>query len=256
MSNDLTVLQDDADVHGGTYVLGDHDYDTDAELPEELESIASVGITFDTRKFVSLSPSEKSDQIVSTADDIVQKYFQLGAMLDVISNTKEYTQLGYSTFADYVLAELGFRVRKAHYLISIWKSLSNVAITESDLGDVGWTKMRAIASKITDQNKNEILNLAKTMSVSQLKEYDPNVPKSVATEPDGSFSATISLEDPETVPPVPVPEQVRTVRHTLVMHNEQEDVFMAAVNKIKKETGTDCLNECVAHMATFYLAVS
>jgi hypothetical protein len=121
----------------------------------------------------SLDLREKIKVLTKAIDDT---YWEVCELLYCVNRDAEYRAWGFATFKEYVEQDLGFTIRKAEYLINIWKKI----VIELGGGDkkylnkikqIGWTKLKDIINYLTKDNVDEWKEKAKGMSVRELIEY-------------------------------------------------------------------------------------
>lgn len=102
---------------------------------------------------------------------VEETFISLGGVLSHIYDTGAHTHLGYTgkrSFADYMLNELNIQYRKGMYLIEIYKVARRYNLDERKIAEIGWSKMKEIASKIEAENASELLDYAHTHTREEL----------------------------------------------------------------------------------------
>ena len=94
--------------------------------------------------------------------------FQLGGVLTVIRAYKWYA--GHETFAKFCEHQLGFRLRKAEYLMKIYHFVVEADVSLQQVEKVHWTKLRVIAQCVDPKAAPEWLEKAQPLTVRQLEE--------------------------------------------------------------------------------------
>lgn len=107
--------------------------------------------------------------------DIESKNFQLGGVLYHIKRDKAYETLGEEFtgpkgFDAFVAAYFKFGYRKAMNLIDIYVTFNqlNIADAASVVAEIGWTKASKLTNAMTDENAEELIELARTNTVEGL----------------------------------------------------------------------------------------
>lgn len=93
----------------------------------------------------------------SLVDRAEQTDFTLGGVLANIQETGVYKDLGYNgkgAFDNYVKSELSMDKRKAYYLIAIYTKFTTLNIAESQLAEIGWSKIKELA-RVSDEILSE-----------------------------------------------------------------------------------------------------
>lgn len=81
---------------------------------------------------------------------------------------KRYTEN--KGFELYVQEQLGLEYRKAMYLIDIYYKFSMYGIDASKVAELGWTKCAKISAVLTEENADDLLELAANSTVEELKD--------------------------------------------------------------------------------------
>jgi len=90
-----------------------------AKMMEDVrKSVEATAITLDKEDADFLRDRAKA--LVKVVDD---SYDELGGVLYKIAASKAYMDFGWETFKEYVEGEVGYSIRKAEYLMSIWYAL-------------------------------------------------------------------------------------------------------------------------------------
>lgn len=119
----------------------------------------------------NISEEQAIKEIGSLLSDVDYNYFKLGGLLSVVrSNDKWFQSLGYENFKTFVKDMYGLEYRKAMYLISIYEALSETKIPYAKVADLGWTKLKELASILTMENVDYWVERAVPMTVLQLQE--------------------------------------------------------------------------------------
>ena len=61
--------------------------------------------------------------------------------------------------------------RKAYYLVEVYEAFRGIPVSRAKLKEVGWSKLQLIGKHVTKDNAQELLDLAKEMSLKQLDGY-------------------------------------------------------------------------------------
>lgn len=108
-------------------------------------------------------------KIKGLLDVVDTNYLDIGRLLWRVNEKNLYQLGGYDDFESYVEEELGFKKRKAKYLVSIWKRLrAELGVKKSMIEKVGWTKAKVILPVVNEENVEQWLDKAKNLPVSKL----------------------------------------------------------------------------------------
>jgi hypothetical protein len=122
-----------------------------------------------------------------------------------VKGTSLWETWGYDSFEDYAQHELGMKRAKAYYFMQIWKQLHiNAGISKKKLGELNWSKAKELSPLVkqgvlTEDNKDEWVQKAKTTSVSKLIE-ETRAAKTTASptkEVEKVFRVTYGLYEPQ-----------------------------------------------------------
>lgn len=109
------------------------------------------------------------------AEDSAAQDYRLGGVLYHVQISKEYKALDKryeekGGFALYVSEVLGLGYRKALYLVEIYTKFNKFGISSDKVALLGWTKAQVIASAMGQDNAEQLVELAETSTVSDLKD--------------------------------------------------------------------------------------
>jgi hypothetical protein len=132
-----------------------------------------------------LSLIEDADDLVELAKEVVEENasseYRLGGILFHLRRDKAYEKLDKryaakgsfgvpSGFQVFINEELGLDYRKAMYLVDIYYKFSKYGIDASKVAEIGWTKASKIAAVMTEDNADDLVELAEGSSVTELSE--------------------------------------------------------------------------------------
>lgn len=96
-------------------------------------------------------------------------FLAFGEELDALQENKEYEDLGYDRFEDYVADPANsyeFSIRTAYRMMRAYKVAQRFGVSKVEAA--GISKVDKIAGYLTDDNADELLNMASTLSRSDL----------------------------------------------------------------------------------------
>lgn len=159
--------------------------------------------------------------VVAAVDELINTKnfsdFQLGGYLHRVRKDKLWLQES-KTFKEF-LHSRGIPDGKAFYLIRIYNTLQELDIPAERVEHLGWTKMRVMVPILNASNYEEWLARAEDMKVVELSE-------AVKAAKSGSSSEDIDKE-----------EKISSV--VFHLHPDQQSTVMVAIDKAKKEAGTE-----------------
>lgn len=150
-------------------------------------------------------------------------YFKLGGVLSVIQANGWFEP--YASFREYVEKEHGIHYRKATYWVAIYNDLSESGVPWDKVKSLGWTKLKEIASIIKPDNVDEWVKIAQGQTTLQLIE---TVSAHKKKQAQGQLSDQSGDAEVKTVTTM-----------TFKVHEDQKETVKAAIDKAKKESGTN-----------------
>lgn len=104
-------------------------------------------------------------------NSIDESYFEMGGLLRTIYDNKLYRDLGYSDWKNFVQDKIGFQIRKAKYLMRIYKyfvvEVGNAELI-SKISSLGWSKVKALVYVVDSQNVDEWVEKCKDATVMEV----------------------------------------------------------------------------------------
>ena len=82
---------------------------------------------------------------------------ELARLLYEAYHKEMYVEWGHEDFRNYCADELDVNYRKAMYFVDIWDKVKSLSLPLAKVRKLGWTKMKDIATVITDKNKDKLL---------------------------------------------------------------------------------------------------
>lgn len=155
-----------------------------------------------------------------------------GELLWEITENGYYKEWGFRTFDEYVESELGFKTRKAYYLIAIYETfVRKLDLDADELREIEWSKAKELVTVIDDSNKEDLLEAIKTLSVSGVKAMVRDM------------KGITSLEEKEVFKKL-----------TVGLAEDQYENILAAIKIISEKTGTESIGTALDLMSTDFLA--
>jgi len=142
----------------------------------------------------------------------------------------------YASFEEYALHELGFKKRKAYYLVNIYKKFCvELGLSPDILKGLEWSKAKEVVDVIDADNWVEILDKLKSMKVSEVKAMVREM-KGLASGSDG--------------------EPSDIVRRAFALHEDQAIIVDEAVTLAKTMSGSDKDNFALELICADFMASS
>jgi len=166
----------------------------------------------------NLSKKDALERIEAVQEQLDESYFILGGLLSKVQVEGWFKP--HKNLEAFVEAEYGFSGRKARYFIEIYEKLGELALPIAQFKGVGWTKMRMVVRVLTKENAEY---WAKTAAENSKGEFEKLVQAALAKS--GNQMASVSNA---------------THRKVFKLHDDQIETVNAAIEKVKKDTGTEC----------------
>ena len=162
-----------------------------AKVPAQVADTSVVDVTNpDLKNMIILTHGEADEKIkamVDDSDDIVALArsqadaaaladYQLGGVLYHIKVSGKHKTIKSGMYAEiggwdeFVKEEIGIEYRKAQYLIDIYAKFNKYNIDSSMFKVLGWTKASQISRVMNAENAQQLVDMAETSTVSELKE--------------------------------------------------------------------------------------
>lgn len=186
----------------------------------------------------SLSPEDAINAVLLLMDKADENYFRMGGILSIIQTKKMFEAEGFETFKVFVEAKYGIPYRKAMYWIHIYEALVESGVSWNKVKDVGWTKLKDLASILTLENVDEWVERALSSTTLQLQE-------AIAKHHAGT------LQNNGT-DPVSAPSEVTTF--TVKVHADDKVIIREAIDKAKAVSSTEFDGVALVNICTNFLA--
>lgn len=116
-------------------------------------------------------------------EDVSKAYYDLGELFYKIFDSSAYEELGYvgqGAFAKYCTEELGYNHDSALERVRIYKTFYELGITKEELEDISFSKALKLVPIINHDNKQYWLDLAKKLTVKELRAEIKNLVGNIA----------------------------------------------------------------------------
>jgi hypothetical protein len=140
---------------------------------------------------------ELHNEVLKKVEAIAEFYYDLGELLVKIVDEEVYEQLGYTgtgAFERYCEEELGRSYQVVRSYIRIYTNLTAVHIGKEDLKNISFRAAEQVSRIITEETKEEWLELARKLSVRQLT-AKVNATINAAKGADYDLNMTSGIED-------------------------------------------------------------
>jgi hypothetical protein len=168
----------------------------------------------------NIKETEVSDLVKELIEEGEFNNFKIGGFLSKMQEEDWFS--GHESFKDYITDEFGMHYRKAMYLVQIYRDLVESGVKWDDVKSVGWTKLKEIAHLLNEENVEEWVEKANSMTCLQLIE---TVKSLGGTDEGGDDGAGDTGNTVTTL--------------TFKVHTDQKEIIEAAVAKQMKTSGTE-----------------
>lgn len=155
---------------------------SDLAVPDAIEIDGQEFKDGDVRRMI-LEQIQKTDQALR----------EIAKLLFAVYQRSLFTRWGFKNFQEYVEADLGFKYRKANYLVNIWswytENVHREDIMDAIWNEVGWSKAKELVGVINDENADHWLARARELNAVQLAEEARKYLKLQAGDGDGDSSS-------------------------------------------------------------------
>lgn len=142
---------------------------TDETEPSDLE--VSDAIEIDGQEY---KDGDVRRMILDQIQRTDQALREIAKLLFTVYQRSLFTRWGFKNFQEYVEADLGFKYRKANYLVNIWswytENVHREDVMDAIWNEIGWSKAKELVGVITDENADHWLLRARELNAVQLAE--------------------------------------------------------------------------------------
>lgn len=118
---------------------------------------------------VSVSQDFRS-KAVELSQQIESGYMDLSEVMYTVREKEYFREWGHASFKDYADAELSMDGNKANALATIWDKMKSLNLKKEALERIGWTKARLLVRVADEENFEELVDAAETMTQTQFRE--------------------------------------------------------------------------------------
>lgn len=190
------------------------------------EAVQETDLIVETVAEIENMTKEAAFLIVpSLIESVDFSYFKLGGVLSAIQDNCWWEDDA-DTFKDFIPERFGLHYRKAMYLIKIYDGLVEADIPWHKVSGLGWTKLKELADILTQENVDEWVAKAESLSVLQLiaavKAFKSGeLSTDGTTDPDSSGVSTITFKVH--------PDQKETIKQAVDQALEDSDTVFKGV---------------------------
>lgn len=187
-----------------------------------------------------------SDNIRDIRERDNDLFVELAAELNVVRQHNLYLYINnphtgqpYRSMKDYLLTEVDYSERKAHYLSQIFDKFQTELQILNEVKDVGWSKLKEVVDVVTKSNWEEWYQLALELSTKELK---------AKVKEEKIKLGLIAAPSPEDL------KTEQTKRVTFALFPDQESTVNKALDTAREMTESDNKSELISLICTDFLA--
>lgn len=158
-------------------------------------------------------------------------YVNLAILLFEAYIQKYYEGWGYNDFKSYAEGELATKYRKAMNFVEIGERAKSLNLSEERLEQIGWSKLRLLASVLTEKNAEDWLKQAEGSSYRELEE-------TVRTNRVGNGE---------------LPDRPKTIKLSFKMSEAESGVILSAIEEAKGLIQSDNLTLAIEMICSDWL---
>lgn len=199
---------------------------TNAEQVITKEEPQEADLIVETAKEINALDKETAFEVVpSLIDSVDFSYFKLGGVLSAIQDNDWWNEEA-PTFRSFIEDNFGLHYRKGMYLIKIYDGLVEAEIPWHKVSGLGWTKLKELADILTQENCDEWVAKAESMStlnlIDAVKAFKSGeLSTDGTTDPDSSGVSTITFKVH--------PDQKETIKEAVEQAMEDSDTEFKGV---------------------------
>jgi hypothetical protein len=163
------------------------------------DEVQEADLIVETAKEINALDKETAFEVVpSLIDSVDFSYFKLGGVLSAIQDNDWWNDDS-PNFRSFIEDNFGLHYRKGMYLIKIYDGLVEAEIPWHKVSGLGWTKLKELADILTQENCDEWVAKAESMTTLNLqaavKAYKAgDLSTDGTTDPDSSGVSTITFK--------------------------------------------------------------
>jgi hypothetical protein len=190
------------------------------------DEVQEADLIVETAKEINALDKETAFEVVpSLIDSVDFSYFKLGGVLSAIQDNDWWNDDS-PNFRSFIEDNFGLHYRKGMYLIKIYDGLVEAEIPWHKVSGLGWTKLKELADILTQENCDEWVAKAESMTTLNLqaavKAYKAgDLSTDGTTDPDSSGVSTITFKVH--------PDQKETINEAVEQAMEDSDTEFKGV---------------------------
>ena len=138
-------------------------------MAQAVTSAAETDLISDlVHELESLGKSDAIDRLIELEDAHEQTYFEIGGLLSVMQKEKWFDP--YASLDEWAENKTAIKRSKARALIQIYNAIVESGVVWSQVQDIGWTKLRAIARVLEKESAHHWIGVALNHSKKEIIE--------------------------------------------------------------------------------------
>jgi len=138
---------------------------------ESSDLVVADGIEIDGQEYKDIDVRRMILDQIQRTDKALR---EIAKLLFTVYQRSLFTRWGFKNFQEYVESDLGFKYRKANYLVNIWswytENVHREDVMDAVWNEIGWSKAKELVGVITDENADHWLSRARDLNAVQLAE--------------------------------------------------------------------------------------
>lgn len=184
----------------------------------------------------AMSQNECLTQLGQLSDKSDRSWYTIGGILQRVREQQWWSIKGHTSFEGFIENEMHLPKARAMRWINLYTNMANLKITIEELDSVGWTKLKEASPYLNSTNKDQLLQAARSMSVTEFTIYLKGLSSSNKGKNKniGGLSNIVTLK--------------------LSLHEDQAPVIEAAMERAAKLQGTEHKAVALTSICEQYLA--
>lgn len=184
----------------------------------------------------AMTQNECLTQLSQLSDKSDRSWYTIGGILQRIREQQWWAVRGHTSLESFIEAEMNLPKARAMRWINLYTNMANLKITIEELDSVGWTKLKEASPYLNSNNKEQLLQAARSMSVSEFTIYLKGLSSSNKNRNRNIGGVT------------------NIVNLKLSLHEDQAPVIEAALERAMKLQGTEHKAVALTSICEQYLA--
>lgn len=111
---------------------------------------------------------EVRKELSRVSKEVTDSYKEMAELLFECYENDYHKEYGYASFYQYVEDDLDIKPRKASFFVGFTKKMRSLGISWDEVSGIGWRKLGAIHTSLTQDNHQELIELARERPLSEV----------------------------------------------------------------------------------------